>query len=80
MLVHHGQLRQSARPRIRVVASDQRYTQELYEKADEIENERAEQEPPYDYEELWERTDNFGDDVQGMFDGLKSELRDTTDR
>ena len=58
----------------------QQYTQELYEKAAEIESERAEQEPPYDYEEPWERTDTFGDDVQGMFDGLKSELRDTTDR
>lgn len=55
----------------------QRYTQDLYEKADEIESERAEEEPPDDYEERWGRADSVVDDVQGMFDGLESDLRET---
>ena len=54
------------------------YTQDLYEKADEVEAERAEEEPPDDYDrEDWERTDTFLDDIEGMFDGLKSDLRNT---
>ena len=54
-----------------------RYTQDLYEKADEIESERAEQEPPDDYEGQWKRADTVVDDVQGMFGGLESDLRET---
>ena len=54
------------------------YTQDLYEKADEVEAERAEEEPPDDYDrEDWERTDTFLDDIEGMFDGLESDLRNT---
>lgn len=49
--------------RLGVDAKD--YTQDLYEKADEIESERADQEPPDDYEGPWERVDTFVDDVQG---------------
>ncbi len=55
----------------------QKFTQDLYEKADEIESERAEQEPPDDDERRWEPSDPLVDDVQGMFDGLESDLRET---
>ena len=55
----------------------QRYTQDLYEKAEEIESERAEQEPPDDDERRWERADTVVDDVQGMFGGLEGDLRET---
>ena len=55
----------------------QRYTQDLYETADEIESERAEQEPSDDDERQWERADTVVDDVQGMFGDLESHLRET---
>jgi len=53
------------------------FTQNLIEQADEIENERAEQESPYDDERDWHPSDSMMDDVQAMFDGLKNDLRDT---
>jgi hypothetical protein len=54
----------------------QEYTQDLLERADEIEKERAEPEPDDDYEGRW--SGNSGvDDVGGMFDGLHSDLKDT---
>ena len=55
----------------------ERYTQDLYERADEIESERAEEEEPDDYEEAWGRSDSIVDDVAGMFAGLESDLRDS---
>ena len=55
----------------------QRYTQDLYEKADEIESERVEEEPSDDYEERWGRADSIVDDVTGMFAGLENDLRDS---
>jgi hypothetical protein len=49
-------------------------TSTLYERADEIESERAEQEPPDDDTEgRWRSGDPPVDDVRGMFDGLHSE-------
>lgn len=54
----------------------QDYTQGLLERADEIETERAEPEPDDDYDERW-TADTVVDDVQGMFDGLQSDLKDT---
>ena len=61
----------------RVGVDAQRYTQDLYEKADEMESERAEQEPSDDDERPWERADTVVDDVQGMFGDLESHLRET---
>ena len=60
----------------RIGVDAQRYTQDLYEKADEIESESAEEQPPDDYEERWERADTVVNDVQGMFGGLESDLRE----
>ena len=40
-------------------------------KADEIESERAEPEPPDDYEGPWEAAGSAVNDVQGIFDGLE---------
>ena len=57
------------------VESD-RFTQDLYERADELERERAEEEPPDDYEGQWAGSDAPVDDVQGMFDGLLNDLRE----
>lgn len=54
----------------------QEFTQSLAERADAIESERAEPEPPDDYEGRWESSDSRVDDVQGMFGGLKNDLRD----
>ena len=51
------------------------FAQRLAERADEIESER-ELEPPEDYEGGWESSDFRIDDVQAMFDGLESDLRD----
>ncbi len=51
------------------------YTQTLLERADEIESERAnESEPDYD-ERGWEGSDSDIDDVQSMFEGLRSDLQ-----
>ena len=61
----------------RVGVDAERYTQDLYEKATEIENARAEQDPPDDYEGQWKRADTVVDDVHGMFGGLESDLRET---
>ena len=61
----------------RLEVNTQGFTQRLYERADEIENESAEQEAPYDYEERWDSSDSHIDDVQGMFDGLRSDLKDS---
>jgi hypothetical protein len=46
------------------------------ERADEIESERAEPEPDDDYEGRWSG-DSVVDDVQGMFDSLQNDLKDT---
>ena len=51
------------------------YTQALIERAEEIEKERAEQEPPEDDERRWEPSDSRVEDVQGMFESLASDLR-----
>lgn len=61
----------------RLQVDAQQFTQSLYERADEIESERAEQEPPDDYEGRWNSSDSHIDDVQGMFDGLQSDLKDS---
>lgn len=53
----------------------QDHTQGLLERADEIETERAEPEPDDDDDERWS-ADTVVDDVQGMFDGLQSDLKD----
>lgn len=51
------------------------YTQRLLERADEIESERTnESEPDYD-ERGWEGSDSDIDDVQSMFEGLRSDLQ-----
>ena len=60
----------------RLNVGTQEFTQSLAERADEIESERAEPEPPDDYDGRWESSDSRVDDVQGMFDGLESDLRD----
>jgi hypothetical protein len=52
------------------------FTQGFYERADEIESERAEQKPPDDDDEgRWRSVDSYVDDVRGMFDGLQNELK-----
>ncbi len=57
------------------VATDE-FTQSFYERADEIESERSEQEPPDDDDAgSWRRADSYVDDVRGMFDGLQSDLK-----
>ena len=73
---------------LRAVASDIEYvgerlgvdtdefTRGMYERADEIENERAEHEPPDDDEGSWRSAGSSVDDVSGMFDGLQSDLKD----
>ena len=57
------------------VATDE-FTQGFYERADEIESERAEPEPPDDDEGPWRSADSYVDDVRGMFDGLQSDLKE----
>ena len=54
----------------------QEYTQSLLELADEIESEHAEPEQDNDYEERW-RGDSVVNDINGMFDSLQSDLRET---
>jgi hypothetical protein len=58
------------------VATDD-FTQGLYERADEIESERAEREPPDDDDEgPWRSARSYVDDVRGMFDGLENDLKE----
>jgi hypothetical protein len=57
------------------VATD-KFTQGLLERADELESERAEQEPPDDDDGAWRSSDSYVDDVQAMFDGLQNDLKD----
>jgi hypothetical protein len=58
------------------LATDE-FTQGLYERADEIESERAEQSPPDDDDEgRWRSADSYVGDVRGMFDGLHSDLKE----
>lgn len=57
------------------VATDE-FIQDLYERADELESERAEPEPPDDGERPWRSVDSYVDDVRGMFDGLQSDLKE----
>lgn len=53
------------------------FTQGLYERADEIESERADQEPPdEDDDGPWRSSESQVDDIQSMFDGLQSDLRE----
>lgn len=53
------------------------FTQGLYERADEIESERAEQEPPdEDDDGPWRSSESQVDDIQRMFDGLQSDLKE----
>lgn len=54
----------------------QGHTQGLLERADEIETERAAPEPDDDDNEGRWSGDTVVDDVQGMFDGLQSDLKD----
>ena len=57
------------------VATDE-FTQGLYERADELESERAEREPPDDDDDGARRSaDSYVDDVRGMFSGLENALR-----
>ena len=52
------------------------FTQSIYERADELETERAEREPPDDDDDgAWRRADSNVDDVRGMFEGLESALK-----
>lgn len=60
----------------RLEVDTREFTQGFLERADEIETERAEQEPPDDDERSWESSEPHVDDVQGMFDGLQSDLKD----
>jgi hypothetical protein len=48
----------------------------LEERAAEIETERAEPEAPDDDDERWGPSESRVNDIQGMFDGLRSDLRD----
>ncbi len=57
------------------VATD-KFTQSLYERADEVESERAEPEPPDDDEGPSRSADAYVDDVRAMFEGLRSDLRE----
>jgi hypothetical protein len=57
------------------VATDE-FTQGPYERADELESERAELEPPDDDDDgRGGPADSYVDDVRGMFDGLENALR-----
>ncbi len=57
------------------VATDM-YTRSLYERAAELEAERAEHEPTDDDDDgAWRPTDSYVDDVRGMFDGLENALK-----
>lgn len=72
---------------LRSVASDIEYvgerlgvetselTQGLYERADELESERAEQEPPDDDDGDWRSAGSYVDDIHAMFDELQNELK-----
>ena len=50
------------------------FTEGLYERAEEIENERAE--PPDDYDEDWRPSRSHAEDVHGMFESLRNDLLD----
>lgn len=61
--------------RLAVVTDE--FTHGLYERASETESERAEQQPPDDDDEgSWGSAHSHVDDVQGMFDGLQSDLKE----
>ena len=52
------------------------FTQRLYERADELESERAERGPAIDDADgASRRADSYVDDVRGMFDGLENALK-----
>ena len=53
------------------------FTGGLHERAEEIESERAENEPPDDYDEDWRPSRAHVEDVHGMFAGLKHDLLDS---
>jgi nucleoid-associated protein YejK len=61
----------------RLDVDTQKFTQSFAERAEEIESEFADRQQPDDYEERWESSNLGVDDVQAMFDGLMSNLRDT---
>lgn len=53
------------------------FTSGFYERADEIESERAEQEPDGEDDDWGRRSStSYVDDVRGMFDGLESDLKE----
>ena len=55
----------------------EQFTHGFYERADEIESERAEQEPQDDDDDFGRRPSSaYVDDVQGMFDGLERDLKE----
>ena len=60
----------------RLKAEVSTFTAPLYERADEVEQERAEREPEGDDPEDWEPTSSstFADDVDAMFNGLRDEI------
>lgn len=60
----------------RLGVATEEFTQGLLERADELESERAEQEPPDDDDGSWRSSDSYVDDVQAMFDGLQNDLKD----
>jgi len=60
----------------RLEVSVTRFTESLYEKADEIENERAKAEPDEDDRSPWESSSSYGDDVDDMFQSLRDEIED----
>lgn len=51
-----------------------RYTERLYEDANEIEQGRADMEPNGDDDDGWGSPSAYGDDVDGMFQSLREEL------
>lgn len=53
-----------------------RFTARLYERAEEIESERAKEEAPDNDDEHWRPSRREGDDVHEMFDDLRNYLID----
>ncbi len=53
-----------------------RFTASLYERADEVEQDRAEREPEYEDGDGWEApsSPSLRDDVDAMFNGVRDEI------
>jgi len=59
----------------RLGVDTEKFAQALLERADELENERAEQEPPDDDDDgSWRQVASLADNIDGMFDGLRNDL------